>query len=57
MESVYGSSLWFVDNEEIRENIRALEKNLEKIQITKLPPNSLKIIITSSPPKYSVDFP
>ncbi|MDD2745333.1 MAG: hypothetical protein PHU93_02235 [Candidatus Gracilibacteria bacterium] len=57
IEPLYTQSLWTLDHTEVQNLIQGLEKNIEKVEVTHLLPNSLKIIITSSPPKYSVDFP
>ena len=57
IEPIYGDSLWLISTKQISELIQWLEKNIEQVDVTRLPPNSLKIIIKSSPPVYAVDFP
>lgn len=57
IEPLYGKSLWTLDKAEVRDMIRGLEKNVEKVDVSHSLPNSLKIIIESSPPKYTVEFP
>jgi hypothetical protein len=57
IEPIYGESLWTFDKDRVRELIQGLEKNIVSVDVSHLLPNSLKIIIRSSPPRYSVEFP
>ncbi len=57
IEPLYGSQLWFMDRQDLRNRISELEKNLDTIEVSLLFPNSLKIIIKTSPPEFTVDFP
>ncbi len=57
IEPIYGDSLWFVSQQHVTDLIRGLEKNIEQVKVSHLLPNSLKIIIKSSAPAYTVDFP
>lgn len=56
IENVYGSSLWFIEKDEIRSSIQNLEKNVKTADITRLYPNGLKIVIESYPPVFQVNF-
>ena len=56
IESIYGKSLWFTSTNEITNSIESLEKNIGKVDVQRLYPNGLKILIGSSKPVFSVRF-
>ncbi|EKD29487.1 MAG: hypothetical protein ACD_78C00388G0007 [uncultured bacterium (gcode 4)] len=57
IEGVYGESIFSVDKNEVRTQMANLQKNLKRIDISRLFPNGLKIIIESYAPQFFVHFP
>ncbi len=56
IEDIYGKSLWFTTTSEITNAIQSLEKNIGKVDVQRLYPNGLKIVIESYPPVFTVHF-
>ncbi|MDD2487068.1 MAG: hypothetical protein PHS92_01765 [Candidatus Gracilibacteria bacterium] len=56
VESVYSSSIFLIDKEIVRKNMTAMQKNLKNIEISRLFPNGLKIILESYMPQFYTRF-
>jgi cell division septal protein FtsQ len=56
IEDVYGKSLWFTSAAEVGHAIRSLEKNIGNVDVQRLYPNGLKVVIESYPPVFTVHF-
>lgn len=52
IEDIYGKNLFFFDEESLALNLKKYQHNIETINIDRLYPNGLKIIITSAPIAY-----
>jgi hypothetical protein len=48
----YGRSVFFVDYTKIQSRIQELQKNLSSVQISRLFPSGLKVVLTSYPPVF-----
>jgi hypothetical protein len=57
IEPLYGQSIWGVDKKEVTSLISALQKNVTNIELERVYPNTLRIIMESSPLLYAVKFP
>ena len=56
IEDIYGSSIFSIDTDSIREKLRGLQKNIKQVNISRLFPSGLKIIIESYKPQFFVRF-
>lgn len=56
MEDVYSSSIFLIDKNEIKKSLTWLQKNIFNVEITRLFPNWLKIIIESYKPEFYTKF-
>jgi hypothetical protein len=57
VEPIYGRSIWSIDAAEVTALISALQKNVTHIELDHIYPNTLRIVMESSPLLYSVKFP
>lgn len=57
MEDIYNTSLFSIDTNTILKKLTGLQKNIKRIEVSKLFPNGLKIIIESYKPQFFVRFP
>lgn len=57
IESLYGTSLWRVTKSDVTTLITKLQKNIEKVEVDHIYPNTLSIIIKSVPLVYTVELP
>lgn len=57
IEDIYSTSIFSVKTDEVLEALTALQKNIKHVEISKLFPNGLKIIIESYTPQFFVRFP
>jgi hypothetical protein len=57
VEPIYGKSIWSVDAAEVTALISTLQKNVTHIELDHIYPNTLRIVMESSPLLYSVKFP
>jgi hypothetical protein len=56
IEEIYGESFWIIDEQEVAEQIRVLQKNIETVKLDRVMPNIIRIIIESSPLRYAANF-
>jgi hypothetical protein len=57
IEPLYGRSLWSTSTAEVQELITHLQKNITHVTLERIYPNSIRILLESSPLVYSVIFP
>lgn len=57
IENVYSTSIFSVDKAKVTEGLTNLQKNIKHVDVSKLFPNGLKIIIESYVPQFFVRFP
>ena len=57
IEDIYGSSIFSIDTDSIRDKLTSLQKNIKQVNISRLFPSGLKIIIESYKPQFFVRFP
>lgn len=57
IEDVYNTSILSVDTDMILGKLTSLQKNIKHVEVSKLFPNGLKIIIESYKPQFFVRFP
>jgi len=53
LEDIYGRNLLFLDEEKVAYSLKEALQNLGHIQIDKLYPNGIKIIMDGTPIKYT----
>jgi hypothetical protein len=54
---VYGASILSIDTDKIRSDIMTLQPNVENVEVDRLYPQGLKIILSSSEPVFSTSLP
>ena len=52
IEDFYGKSIFLVNSEDVRYVIQDLQKNIDTVEVSRLYPNGLKIIIASHPSEF-----
>lgn len=57
IEDIYGMSIFSVETSEVLNKLTGLQKNIKHIEISKLFPNGLKIIVESYEPQFFIRFP
>ena len=57
IENIYGQSIWFISADTISGLIRGFEKNIRTVEVSRLFPNGLKIVIDSYPPEFALVLP
>lgn len=57
IEKIYGQSLFFMSEQEIAAMLVGMQKNIKTVDITRLYPNGLKIILQSYQPQFVTSFP
>ncbi|EKE28043.1 MAG: hypothetical protein ACD_3C00106G0002 [uncultured bacterium (gcode 4)] len=56
IEKIYWESIFLIDKESIKNALITYQKNIKRVNITRLYPNWLKIIIESYKPQFSTQF-
>ncbi|EKE29743.1 MAG: hypothetical protein ACD_2C00107G0003 [uncultured bacterium (gcode 4)] len=56
IEKIYWESIFLIDKEDIRNSLMTYQKNIKKVNVTRLYPNWLKIIIESYKPQFFTQF-
>ncbi len=56
IENVYWNSIFLIDQKNIKNSMTWMQKNIKSIEITRLFPNWLKIIVESYKPEFSTKF-
>lgn len=52
VENIYGSSIFFIDKEAITKQVLTFQKNIKDVEISRLYPNGLKIVLHSFKPQF-----
>ncbi|MBP8017006.1 FtsQ-type POTRA domain-containing protein, partial [Candidatus Gracilibacteria bacterium] len=56
VENFYGQSIFLIDKNDIKKTISGLQKNIKKVEVSRLFPSGLKIIIESYSPQFITNF-
>lgn len=56
IEEIYGKSFWLIEESDVAERIRSLQKNIESVKLERIMPNIIRILIQSSPLHYTASF-
>lgn len=57
IEDIYSTSIFSVESGDVLSKLTSLQKNIKHVEISRLFPNGLKIIIESYKPQFFVRFP
>lgn len=57
MDDIYNTSIFSIETVDILTKLTNLQKNIKHVEISRLFPNGLKIIIESYKPQFFVRFP
>lgn len=57
IENVYGQSIFLFSTDEVIKNLTDLQKNITNVKVSRLLPNGLKIVVSSSPSVFSTTLP
>lgn len=57
IEDIYNTSIFSIDTDMVLGKLTGLQKNIKHVEVSKLFPNGLKIIIESYKPQFFVRFP
>ena len=57
IDTIYGQSIFFLRPSKVADLIESLEKNIKTVDVSRLFPNGLKIVIESYPPEFTLTLP